>query len=65
MYSRVPAWRICRLVGDFFAFPPIKLILYSHGNRLGSNPGKNRDLRRGVSCVVGVPGRRPVLIGEG
>ncbi len=49
------------LIGRFVA-PPIQLILYSYGNRQGSNPGKNRDPGRGVSCVVGVPGRRPVLM---
>ena len=48
------------LIGGFVA-PPIQFILYSHGNRLGSNPGKNRDPRRGVSCVVEVPGRRLIL----
>ena len=49
------------LIGGFVA-PLIQLILYSHGNRLGSNPGKNRDPGKGVSCVAGVPGRRPVLM---
>ena len=49
------------LIGRFSSFPSIQLILYSHGNRLGSNPGKNRDPGRGVSCVVEVPGRRPIL----
>ncbi len=50
------------LIGEFFFhfFPLIKLILYSHGNHQVSNPGKNLDPRRGVSCVVGAPGRSPI-----
>ena len=55
MYSRVPAWHPER---GFLLSLLSQLILFSHGNRLGSNPGKNRGPRIGVSCVVVVPNRR-------